>query len=302
MDHTIANIVGNNIKRLRIKKNWSQSDLAKKIGAPAQLISKYERGGHTPGSAKLNQLAQALDVNVSELTRAEGEPRTVNEAGPAYDPIPRLSPQQIEMAKTLSKLSEEEQDEIIRKMKDEIIEMLTLLIRAAERVYRPVLLLCYYGGLRKTEALTIQGRKINFAHGYMVVRGKGNKERIVPMFRKLRVHLRRRYQKGYLFTNPATGRPYVDMKRALDRAAKKSGIEQHVYLHLLRHGFGTHSIMSGIGLRSVQMIMGHSSAQVTEIYTTLAGQFLSHELDKFGGDHGAGHNGKPLKKLTKSAA
>lgn len=136
-----------------------------------------------------------------------------------------------------------------------------LLIRAAERIYRPVLLLCYYGGLRKTEALTIQGRKINFAHGYMVVRGKGNKERIVPMFRKLRVHL-----------------------------------------HLLRHGFGTHSIMSGIGLRSVQMIMGHSSAQVTEIYTTLAGQFLSHELDKFGGDHGAGHNGKPLKKLTKSAA
>lgn len=177
-----------------------------------------------------------------------------------------------------------------------------LLIRAAERIYRPVLLLCYYGGLRKTEALTIQGRKINFAHGYMVVRGKGNKERIVPMFRKLRVHLRRRYQKGYLFTNPATGHPYVDMKRALDRAAKKSGIEQHVYLHLLRHGFGTHSIMSGIGLRSVQMIMGHSSAQVTEIYTTLAGQFLSHELDKFGGDHGAGHNGKPLKKLTKSAA
>lgn len=174
------------------------------------------------------------------------------------------------------------------------------LIRAAERTYRPILLLCYYGGLRKTEALTLQGKHINFSQGYMIVRGKGDKERIVPIHRKLLAHLHSRYQKGYLFINPKTERPYVDFSRVLERAAEKAGIEQHLYLHLLRHGFGTHSVMSGIAIRSIQMMMGHCSTQVTELYTTLAGNFLAEELNKFG--HGALRQIKPIKKPNKSAA
>lgn len=125
MINSLANIIGNNIKVLRLKKNWSQSDLAKKIGAPAQLVSKYERGEHTPGKTKLDSIANALGVDVSELTRSPGDTATVNEHGPAYDPIPRLTPQQMEAAALLGKLSDAEQDELIRKMKDDIIDMLT---------------------------------------------------------------------------------------------------------------------------------------------------------------------------------
>jgi len=157
-----------------------------------------------------------------------------------------------------------------------------LLIRHAEREYRPIFLLCYYGGLRKNEALTLRGENVNFSQGYMIVYGKGGKERIVPIFRKLRVYLRKRYTRGLLFVNPATEKEYVDFRKALKRAADKAGLEQHVYMHLLRHSFGTHSIQSGIGLRTLQILMGHSSSQVTEIYTTLAGQYLGQEIDKFG--------------------
>jgi len=92
--------------------------------------------------------------------------------------------------------------------------------------------------------------------------------------------------------------PWQDFKKALQRASDKAGISQHVYMHLLRHGFGTHSIQSGINLRSLQILMGHSSSQVTEIYTTLAGQYLGQEIEKFG--RGAMRHSKQPKKPKKS--
>lgn len=155
-------------------------------------------------------------------------------------------------------------------------------LRAANREYRAIFALCYYAGLRKTEATTIKGRHINLSQGYLQITGKGSKERIVPIHRKLRVYLRKRWTREYLFINPNTGRPYTDLRRAIDRAAEKAGLDAHIYLHLLRHSFGTHSIQSGIDLRSVQLLMGHSSSQITEIYTTLAATFLSQQMDRFG--------------------
>jgi integrase/recombinase XerD len=109
--------------------------------------------------------------------------------------------------------------------------------------------------------------------------------------------LRKRYKKGLLFVNPKTEKEYVDLRKPLKRAAEKAGIDQHVYMHLLRHSFGTHSIQSGIGLRTLQMLMGHSSSQVTEIYTTLAGQYLGQEIEKFG--RGAMRHSKQPKKPKK---
>lgn len=161
------------------------------------------------------------------------------------------------------------------------VEMVRLL-RAAERKYRPLFALCYYAGLRKTEATLLRAENINWSQGYMLITGKGSKERIVPIHPRLMVYLRRANREGYLFINPRTKQPWVDFKRPLARAAERAGISQHVYMHLLRHGFGTHSIQSGINLRSLQILMGHSSSQVTERYTTLAAQFLQEEMLKFG--------------------
>ncbi len=161
-------------------------------------------------------------------------------------------------------------------------EEMIRLLRASERIYRPLFALCYYAGLRKTEATQLKASNINWSQGYLLIKGKGGKERIVPIHGKLKVYLRNANKKSYLFLNPKTGRPWVDFKKALQRATDKAGLEQHVYMHLLRHGFGTHSIQSGINLRTLQVLMGHSSSQVTEMYTTLAAQFLQEEMKKFG--------------------
>jgi integrase/recombinase XerD len=161
-------------------------------------------------------------------------------------------------------------------------EEMIRLLRASERIYRPLFALCYYAGLRKTEATQLKASNINWSQGYLLIKGKGGKERIVPIHGKLKMYLRNANKKSYLFVNPKTGRPWVDFKKALQRATDKAGLEQHVYMHLLRHGFGTHSIQSGINLRTLQMLMGHSSSQVTEMYTTLAAQFLQEEMKKFG--------------------
>lgn len=156
------------------------------------------------------------------------------------------------------------------------------LFRAAERQYRPLWIICYYGGLRKTEGTKLEGRHINWSQGYMLITGKGDKERIVPIHDKSRVYLRKHCKPGYLFINPKTHLPWVDFKKALRRAADKAKIGQHVYMHLLRHGFGVHSIQSGINPRSLQMMLGHADLKTTERYTTLAAQHLQEEMKRFG--------------------
>jgi len=157
-----------------------------------------------------------------------------------------------------------------------------LLLRRTERAYRAIFATCYYAGLRKTEALRLAAKDINTTQGYMIIKGKGSKQRIVPIHRKLKIYLRRKPKRGFVWLNPNTGRPYTDLKRPLERASLKAGISQHVYLHLLRHGFGTHAIQSGVNLRSVQLLLGHESIKTTEIYTTLAATFLTEEVNRIG--------------------
>ncbi len=167
------------------------------------------------------------------------------------------------------------------------------LLRAAERTYRPMLCIWYYGGLRRNELLSMTGERVNLEQSYMIVLGKGNKERIVPIHRKIRVYLRKHHKSGFMWLNPKTGKPWVFLTRAIKRAADKAGLDKRIYIHLLRHSFGTHSVQSGIDIRSVQMLMGHSRVTTTEIYTTLATGFLAEQMEKLGG--GALRNKKPKK-------
>lgn len=159
-----------------------------------------------------------------------------------------------------------------------------MLVRKAERKYRPMLLIWYYGGLRKNELLPLRAEQINLSYWYMIPKGKGDKERIVPIHRKIRFYVRKYAKSGYLFINPKTKKPYVEISKALKRAAVKAGISNRMYLHLLRHCFGTHSIESGINPRALQLLLGHASLKTTEIYSTLAAQTLTNEIDKFGGN------------------
>ena len=96
----------------------------------------------------------------------------------------------------------------------------------------------------------LRAEDIDIENGIMIVTGKGNKQRIVPITtERLLKELTRRVNEtgsGYLYISPITGRPYNDIRTAIDNAAKRAGVGKHVYPHLFRHSYGTHAMASGV--------------------------------------------------------
>lgn len=76
---------------------------------------------------------------------------------------------------------------------------------------------------------------------------------------------------GYLWPNPQTGEPYVDLRGSLKSAADRAGYHEHMHPHLFRHAYCTELISGGTAtLRDVQVLAGHSTSQITERYTHLS--------------------------------
>jgi site-specific recombinase XerD len=160
------------------------------------------------------------------------------------------------------------------------------LVEAIEPQYRGILLAMTDAGLRISEALTLTVKQIDLRRRIIIIRGKGDKERFM-VIASSRLHHELSHaigekKEGHLFVNPRTDKPYNSIKRALDRAAIKAGIDQHVYHHLMRHSFGTNAIVAGVSLKGVQDMLGHVSASTTQKYLHLAGVYFQEEAVKLG--------------------
>jgi len=143
---------------------------------------------------------------------------------------------------------------------------------------RAMLELMYASGVRISEAVGIDLRHLDLDERTLVVRGKGNKERMVllgePAERTVRRYLARGRPKlatganAALFLNRDGKRLSARSIQYLVRAhALKAGLPERVWPHLLRHSFATHLLDGGAELRVVQELLGHASAQTTQIYT-----------------------------------
>lgn len=165
-------------------------------------------------------------------------------------------------------------------------EQVAALLAALRPAVRLPVLLMVDAGLRASEALTLKRSQVNLERGVIYVLGKGRKERIIPVVTsRLREALERAVHGAgddYLTVNPKTGRPYVCIKKSLMTAARRAGIEQHVYQHLLRHTFGTVATAAGVAQAALQNMMGHSSPVTTGIYQTLAAEQLRQQALNFG--------------------
>jgi site-specific recombinase XerD len=156
-------------------------------------------------------------------------------------------------------------------------EVMRLLRGFDSPAQKAVALLCYGAGLRVSEAVSLKLRDIDSERGVIHVRyGKGGKPREVALGQNLLVGLRKYWRScrpagQYLFPGQQ-GREYLtraSFNKALRKAVGKSGIDKRVSPHTLRHSYATHMIESGVDLRSVQLLLGHSSIQSTARYVHL---------------------------------
>jgi len=150
--------------------------------------------------------------------------------------------------------------------------------------------LLYAGALRVSELATATLEDLKLDAGYMLVRGKGDKERIVPLGKPAqdslskyltegRPILAHRVGKNGAIAMPATT-PYLFIARGGHRltrqriwqvvGAASAASGRHASPHMLRHSCATHMVENGADLRTVQTILGHADISTTQVYTHLA--------------------------------
>ena len=139
--------------------------------------------------------------------------------------------------------------------------------------------LLYASGIRVSELISLRTNDINWQGGYLIARGKGSKERVVPVGRaaldSLHAYVeeaRPCFLKGrntvFLFLNRSgSGFSRQGLWKMIKKYALKAGLMKKVYPHTFRHSFATHLLEGGADLRSVQAMLGHADIATTEIYT-----------------------------------
>ncbi|MCE9670085.1 site-specific tyrosine recombinase XerD [Myxococcus stipitatus] len=151
----------------------------------------------------------------------------------------------------------------------------------------------YATGLRVSELCGLGVNDVQLTAGYLVAKGKGSKERIVPLGRvaveKVREYLatsrtallKRRESRALFVTPRGAGFTRQGFWKLLKRYALKAGIRKPLSPHKLRHSFATHLVERGADLRAVQQMLGHADLSTTQIYTHVNSARLRSVYDEF---------------------
>ena len=155
---------------------------------------------------------------------------------------------------------------------------------------RAMLEVLYSCGIRVTELINLRYSNIYFDEQFIIVKGKGDKQRLVPISEKAITEIRNylidrhtiKVQKGHedtLFLNRrGAGMTRNMVFLIIKEQAKIAGIRKNISPHTLRHSFATHLLEGGANLRVIQMMLGHESITTTEIYTHIDREFLRREI------------------------
>ena len=147
---------------------------------------------------------------------------------------------------------------------------------------RTMLEVLYATGLRVSELINLRQSQINLNQGVLRIRGKGDRERLIPLGEEAqkwlrefmagpRVEILLERQTDYLFpTRRGDRMTRQAFWHIIKRYAKKAEIGGKLSPHTLRHAFATHLLNNGADLRVVQMLLGHSDLSTTQIYTHVA--------------------------------
>jgi integrase/recombinase XerD len=146
---------------------------------------------------------------------------------------------------------------------------------------RALLEVLYAGGLRVSEIINVKLEDLKLELGHVLVRGKGDKERLVPLGRAAQEAVRGYMQEGrvrllggrvssMLFVRRGGGRLTRQRVWQMVSAASDRAAGRHASPHMLRHSLATHMVDKGADLRTVQTILGHADISTTQVYTHVA--------------------------------
>jgi integrase/recombinase XerD len=158
---------------------------------------------------------------------------------------------------------------------------------------KAMLELLYATGLRVSELVGLRLNDINLERGYLVVIGKGSKERAVPLGEIAIAAISRYLRSGRaaLLKGGDADQLFVSSRRRgmsrqmfwmrIKHYAGKAGISKTISPHTLRHSFATHMLDNGADLRAVQAMLGHSDISTTQIYTHVSRERLKKVHEKY---------------------
>ena len=259
--------------------------------------------GETPALSDKEFIQRILDAGPADIRAYLAQMRSVNYTNSTvarklatlrslYKYLVRRD--QIE-ASPVAPIRTPKQDKRLPKCLDiEQVEMLlaspdgTNLLGARDRAMLETI---YSAGLRIGELVAIDTQDMDRFSQTLRIRGKGKKERIVPIgskaltaidaYLKLRTSAFGKLGQGPFFVNKFGERITTrSVRRIFDKYIKLAGIPGKVSPHVLRHSFATHMLNAGADLRSIQEMLGHESLSTTQIYTHLTTTQIKEVYDR----------------------
>jgi integrase/recombinase XerD len=172
---------------------------------------------------------------------------------------------------------------------DSILNSIDLSVKEGQR-NKAMLETLYSCGLRVSELITLRLSNCYFEEEYVLVEGKGSKQRLVPISNRAIQEIRlwqmdrcqMEVQKGsedFVFLNRrGAGLSRSMVFRIVREQAELAGIHKTISPHTFRHSFATHLLEGGANLRVIQQMLGHESIQTTEVYTHMDKTYLREQI------------------------
>jgi len=153
---------------------------------------------------------------------------------------------------------------------------------------KAMLELMYGSGLRISELISLTVYDLDFNNAVLRIKGKGSKERIVPIgevavyylqqYLQRRSELLKKKRCDYLFLNSrGDGISRQGFFKNLKQILRGKGLNENISPHTLRHSFATHLLEGGADLRSIQLMLGHSDISTTRIYTHITNEKIRND-------------------------
>lgn len=152
----------------------------------------------------------------------------------------------------------------------------------------------FSSGLRVSELIGLNISEIYFEDEFLKVRGKGNKERLVPIgqvalkaidiyLNQVRVHMpvQNKFTDTLFLNQKGSGISRISVFKIIKNLAQLAGIRKNISPHTFRHSFATCLVEGGADLRAVQQMLGHESITTTEIYTHLDRSYLKETIQLY---------------------